>query len=134
MKKRKRKFPEKEMSGTRRNTETARMFWGWRETAKGFVQHRSQFIQWVGERQPPKAGREVKKGKWTSVGQCSKEQMEQKLSRKPRKRGCLGDSGVEHLPLAQVMILGSWDQVLHWAPCEEYLPLPVSLPLSVCLS
>ena len=26
---------------------------------------------------------------------------------------------VEHLPLAQVMILGSWDQVLHQAPCRE---------------
>ena len=33
---------------------------------------------------------------------------------------------VEHLPSAQVVIPGSWDQVL-------LLPLPVSLPLSLCL-
>ena len=41
---------------------------------------------------------------------------------------------VEHLPLAQVMILGSWDRVLHQAPCKELLPLPMSLPVSQCLS
>ena len=29
--------------------------------------------------------------------------------------GCLGGSTVEHLPLAQVVILGSWDRVLHQA-------------------
>ena len=40
---------------------------------------------------------------------------------------CLGGSVVEHLPLAQVMIPGSWDGV-------PILPLPMSLPLSVCLS
>ena len=31
--------------------------------------------------------------------------------------GHLGGSVVEHLPLAQVMILEIWDQVPHWAPC-----------------
>ena len=36
----------------------------------------------------------------------------------------MGGSVVEHLCLTQVMILGSWDQVLH-------LPLPMSLPLCV---
>ena len=47
--------------------------------------------------------------------------------------GRLGGSAVERLPLAQGMILGFWDQVLHWAACEEpLLPLPMSLPL--CLS
>ena len=33
--------------------------------------------------------------------------------------GHLGGSVVEHPPLAQVMIPGSWDQVLHQAPCRE---------------
>ena len=32
---------------------------------------------------------------------------------------CLGGSAFEHLPLAQVMILGSWDQILHQAPFME---------------
>ena len=31
----------------------------------------------------------------------------------------LGGSVVEHLPSAQGVILGSWDQVLHQAPCME---------------
>ena len=33
--------------------------------------------------------------------------------------GHLGDSVVEHLPLAQVVILGSWDRVLYWAPRRD---------------
>ena len=33
--------------------------------------------------------------------------------------GRLGDSVVQCLPLAQRMILGSWDQVLHRAPGRE---------------
>ena len=38
-------------------------------------------------------------------------------------------------PLAWVMILGSWDWVLYWFPVGSLLlPLPVFLPLSVCLS
>ena len=45
--------------------------------------------------------------------------------------GCLGDSVVEHLPPAQIMILGSWDQAPHRS---LLLTLPVSLPLSVHLS
>ena len=44
----------------------------------------------------------------------------------------LGGSVVEHLPLAQVGILGSWDWVLHQAH-RRALPLPVFLPLSVSL-
>ena len=33
--------------------------------------------------------------------------------------GYLDGSEVECLPPPQVMIPGSWDQVLHWAPCME---------------
>ena len=39
-----------------------------------------------------------------------------------------GGSVVERLPLAQVTILGSWDQIPHQAPCRE----PASP--SVCVS
>ena len=42
--------------------------------------------------------------------------------------GHVGGLVVEHLPLVQVVILGSWDWVPHWA-----LPLPMSLPLCVWL-
>ena len=44
--------------------------------------------------------------------------------------GCVGGSVVECLPLAQVVIPGSWDQVPHQAPCIEpaspsaYAPSP----------
>ena len=39
---------------------------------------------------------------------------------------------VKGLPLAQVMILGSWDQALNWAPCSVgSLFLPLLLPLLV---
>ena len=41
--------------------------------------------------------------------------------------GALGGSAVEHLPLAQIVIPGSWDRVL-------LLPLPVSPLLSMYLS
>ena len=44
--------------------------------------------------------------------------------------GHLGSSVVEYLPLAQVMIPGSWDQVLHGAPRRE----PASPSACVCLS
>ena len=46
--------------------------------------------------------------------------------------GCLGVSVVEHLPSAQGMILGSWDQVPHQAPCGE--PASLSAFVSVFLS
>ena len=45
---------------------------------------------------------------------------------------------VKYLPLAQVMIPGSWDGVPHWAPCSVrslLLPLPATPPacaLSLC--
>ena len=39
---------------------------------------------------------------------------------------------VKHLPSAQVMIPGSWDGALHWAPCSPgSLLLPLPLPLLV---
>ena len=48
--------------------------------------------------------------------------------------GSLGGSVVKCLPLAQVMIPGSWDQIPHQAPQGSLLlPLPMSLPLSVSL-
>ena len=59
-------------------------------------------------------------------------------------RGSLGGSGVEHLPLAQGVILETQDRVPHWAPCMEPasfsacvsapLPLPPSLSLALSLS
>ena len=33
--------------------------------------------------------------------------------------GCLGDLVVEHLRLAQGVILGSWDRIWHQAPLRE---------------
>ena len=45
-----------------------------------------------------------------------------------RGQGHLGGSMVEYMP--QVMILGSWNQVLHWAPHRNLLlPLPLSVSL-----
>ena len=44
--------------------------------------------------------------------------------------GRLGGSAVEHLPLAQVVILGSWDLALHRVPRRE----PASPSASRCLS
>ena len=43
----------------------------------------------------------------------------QNIQKNKLKLGRLGGSVVEHLPLAQVMILGSWDRVPHWAPRGE---------------
>ena len=47
-------------------------------------------------------------------------------------QGRLGGSVVEHLPLAQGVILESRDQVLHWAPCLE--PASPSAYISASLS
>ena len=50
-------------------------------------------------------------------------------------QGHLSGSVVEHLPPAQVVILGSWDPVPNHAPRREPAsPLCLCLPLSVCLS
>ena len=48
--------------------------------------------------------------------------------------GHLGSSVVEHVPLAQVMILGSWNQVLHQAPAGSLLLLCLCLCLSLSVS
>ena len=51
------------------------------------------------------------------------------------KQGHLGGSAVGRLPSAQGVILESQDQVPHPASfMEPASPLPVSLPLSICLS
>ena len=49
--------------------------------------------------------------------------------------GCLGGSVVEHLPLAQGVILGFWDRVSHQAPRGEpdSFSVYVSASLSVSL-
>ena len=46
--------------------------------------------------------------------------------------GHLGGSVVEHLPLAQVVVPGSWDRVPHRAPCME--PASPSACVSASLS
>ena len=49
--------------------------------------------------------------------------------------GTPGGSVAEHLPLAQVMIPGSWDRVLHRAPHREPAsPSAIYLCLSLCVS
>ena len=51
------------------------------------------------------------------------------------KEGDLGGSVVEHLPSAQGVTLGSWDQVLHWVPHREPASpsacISASLPVSL---
>ena len=48
--------------------------------------------------------------------------------------GAWGAELVKHLPLAGVMMPGSWDQVLSWDPCSVgSLLLPLPLPLLVCM-
>ena len=47
--------------------------------------------------------------------------------------GCLGGSVVEHQTLVQVVILGSWDQVLHQAPCREPASLSSCVSASLCV-
>ena len=48
--------------------------------------------------------------------------------------GCLGVSAVKRLPLAQGMILGSWDQVPYRAPCREPASLSACVSTSLSLS
>ena len=48
--------------------------------------------------------------------------------------GCPGGSVIEHLPSAQVMILGSWDRVPHRAPHKESASASAYVSASVCVS
>ena len=48
---------------------------------------------------------------------------------------CLGTPGwLSGLPLAQVMILGSWDRVLHRAPHREPASPSACVSTSLCVS
>ena len=47
--------------------------------------------------------------------------------------GHLGGSVDECLPLAQVVIPGAWDRVLHWAPCGETVSPSASVSPSLSL-
>ena len=48
--------------------------------------------------------------------------------------GRLGGSVVEHLPLAQGVILGSWDRVLYRAPRRESASPSAYVSASLCVS
>ena len=49
-------------------------------------------------------------------------------------KGAWVAQSVKHVPLAQVMILGSWNQALHQVPCSVgSLLLPLPLPLQPLL-
>ena len=54
------------------------------------------------------------------------------LGTKEGKRGALGSSVIERLPLAEGVILGSWDRVPHQAPFRE--PASPSAYVSTSLS
>ena len=41
---------------------------------------------------------------------------------------------VKQLPSTQVMIPGSWDRVLHWAPCREPASPSAYVSASLCVS
>ena len=56
------------------------------------------------------------------------------FKKKKKRKGHQGGSVVEHLPLAQVVIAGSWDQVLHQAPRREPASTSAYVSASMCLS
>ena len=57
------------------------------------------------------------------------------ILKKKSYRGTWVAQSVKRLPTTQIMIPGSWDRALHWAPCSAgslLLPLPLSLPPLTC--
>ena len=61
---------------------------------------------------------------------------EEKLGTSGRNtdEGCLGGSAVEPLPLAQGVILESWDGDPHWAPHMEPVSPSACVSASLCVS
>ena len=55
-------------------------------------------------------------------------------NQKSKEGGHLGGSVSESLPLAQVMIPGSWDRVQHRAPCGEPASPSAGVSASLCVS
>ena len=53
---------------------------------------------------------------------------------KDEESGHLGGSVVEPLPLAQVVIPGSWDRFPHLAPCREPASPSPRVSASLCVS
>ena len=72
------------------------------------------------------------------------EKLQTRFSSENSSRGAWVAQSVKCLPSAQVMIRGSWDRALQWAPCSAdslFLPLPLpatppayALFLFLCLS
>ena len=63
-------------------------------------------------------------GEWVSACQ----------SLKGEGMGHQGGSAVEHLPLAQGVIPGSWDRISHLAPCGEPASPSACVSASLCVS
>ena len=63
-----------------------------------------------------------------------REQKETNKHKRLNHQGCQGGSVVEHLTLAQVVILGSWDQVPHQVSCREPAFPSACVSASLCLS
>ena len=70
----------------------------------------------------------------TSVQLAVREGRQHKVqTQKCEVEGCLGGSVVEGLPSAQGVVPGSWDRVLHRAPCREPASPSACVSASVCL-
>ena len=69
---------------------------------------------------------------WMWVLTYSSTQMDRDIFLKDYKQGRLGVSVIEQLPSAQVVILGSWDQVPHQVPHGD--PASPSACVSASLS
>ena len=71
---------------------------------------------------------------WMWVLTYSSTQMDRDIFLKDYKQGRLGVSVIEQLPSAQVVILGSWDQVPHQALCMEPVSPSACVSASLCVS